>query len=679
MCFRYVYTLSVRVLYTLLLFWFASPAVHAQSVVVFDDNTEGKLLGQRMQLFEDVSGNMPIEHVAATPLLFKRNLREVPTFSGTKSAIWLKAKIFVSTDDPVFLQLGYTMMDTIELYVFNNDGKLVAKKQAGSLSDISNRDLEGNLPKFKLIKGSLDYYLRVKGTYSIVLPITLKSYNTLHADRLTENLIQGTYIGFAILIVLYTFFLWFSLRDRVYLYYILHIIATAIITLHMGGYTFLFLWPHAPWINMYEPSFFALGVFSALFAMFFLQLETRLPKVDKVLKILIGLNLLVFPLDWLGFHITANYFVQVLIFTGSCTMLAAGFISYRSGFKSARFFLLAWTFFLLGGIITVLQRVGVLPYTYYLSHAWQIGSAIDMVLLSLALADRINILRTEKEKALKQSYDSMRENRELATQQNALLSLRVEERTKEIDEQRKVLELQKGQLEEMNKTKDKIFSVIAHDLRGPLANVSQLAEMMGEEQSLRNDETIAMLKDASKQSFNLLDNLLLWAKAQYGDTAFIKDQIDLHAITESNIQLYHLKAKAKDINVLNQVPGGLLADADATMISTVIRNLISNALKFTLVGGKIIVGGNRNAENNTVSVWVSDSGLGIDPEKLPSIFEAGKNKSVMGTDGETGTGLGLVICKDFVEKNNGSISVKSKKGKGTDFIITLPAFKTPLS
>eukprot|EP01036_Dinobryon_divergens_P052865 gene52865-70679_t len=135
-----------------------------------------------MQLFEDVSGNMPIEHVAATPLLFKRNLREVPTFSGTKSAIWLKAKIFVSTDDPVFLQLGYTMMDTIELYVFNNDGKLVAKKQAGSLSDISNRDLEGNLPKFKLIKGSLDYYLRVKGTYSIVLPITLKSYNTLHAD-----------------------------------------------------------------------------------------------------------------------------------------------------------------------------------------------------------------------------------------------------------------------------------------------------------------------------------------------------------------------------------------------------------------------------------------------------------------------------------------------------------------
>lgn len=668
--------MSARFLYTLLLVWFASIAVQAQSVIVFDDKTEGDLLGPRMQLFEDVSGNMPIEHIAATPLLFKRNLHEVPSFSGTKSAIWLKAKIFVSTDDAVFLQLGYPMMDTIELYIFDESGKPVAKKHAGSLSSINTRDLEGNLPKFKLLKGTYDYYLRVKGSYSIVLPVILKSYNTLHADRLTENLIQGTYIGFAILIILYTFFLWFSLRDKVYLYYILHIIATAIITLHIGGYLFLLAWPHTPWINIYEPSFFALGIFSTLFAMVFLQLETRLPKVDRVLKVMVVINLLVFPLDWLGFHTIANYLVQALVFAGSCIMLIAGYISYSSGFKSARFFMLAWTFFLIGGIITILQRVGAVPYTYYLSHAWQIGSAMDMVLLSLALADRINILRTEKENALKQSYDSMRENRELATQQNALLSLRVEERTKEIDEQRKTLESQKGQLEEMNKTKDKIFSVIAHDLRGPLANVSQLAEMMGHEEGLRNDETIAMLKDASKQSFNLLDNLLLWAKAQYGDTAFLKDKIDLHAITESNIKLYYLKAKAKDIIVLNQVPEGLLADADGTMISTVIRNLISNALKFTLVGGKITIGGKKNIETNTVSVWVSDSGLGIDPEKLPSIFEAGKNKSVMGTDGETGTGLGLVICKDFVEKNNGSISVQSKKGKGTEFTITLPVFKT---
>ncbi len=299
-----------------------------------------------MQLFEDVSGNMPIEHIAATPLLFKRNLREVPAFSGTKSAIWLKAKIFISTDDAVFLQLGYAMMDTIELYVYDETGKQVAKKHAGSLSNINTRDLEGNLPKFKLLPGSYDYYLRVKGSYSIVLPITLKSYNTLHADRLTENLVQGAYIGFAILIILYTFFLWFSLRDKVYLYYILHIIATAIITLHIGGYMFLLAWPHAPWLNIYEPSFFALGIFSTLFAMVFLQLETRLPKVDKVLKILVAVNLLVFPLDWLGFHSLANYIVQTLIFVNSCIMLVAGYISYRNGFKSARFFMLAWTFFL---------------------------------------------------------------------------------------------------------------------------------------------------------------------------------------------------------------------------------------------------------------------------------------------------------------------------------------------
>lgn len=121
------------------------------------------------------------------------------------------------------------------------------------------------------------------------------------------------------------------------------------------------------------------------------------------------------------------------------------------------------------------------------------------------------------------------------------------------------------------------------------------------------------------------------------------------------------------------MPEGLLADADSTMIDTVVRNLVSNALKFTLVGGKIEVGGKHN-QDNTVSVWVKDSGLGIAPDKLLSIFEAGKNKSVMGTDGETGTGLGLVICKDFVEKNKGTITVTSKQGKGTTFTIVLPAY-----
>jgi two-component system, sensor histidine kinase LadS len=661
-------------IYISFLVLFACLRLQGQGVIIFNKEIESKPIAGQFFIYEDYSGAKGISEILGASNIFRYNKEIIPHYAATKSAIWFKGNILVETEDPVYMQFSYPMIDSIELFIVNSANVVVAHKVAGAFIPIDKRELGSNFPKFRIKQGQYQYYIRVKGTYTIQLPIKLKSYQTLFQDRISENITQGAYMGFALLIILYTFFLWVSLRDKLYLYYILHIIATALITLHIGGYTFLLLWPQVPAINYYEPSILALSTFSTAFAIVFLETRTKLKKLHFWLVASVFINIVVVPLDIFGAHQFANFFVQVNLILSCLLMLAGGLISYKMGFKSARFFLVAWSVFLVGVIITTLQRVGILPYEYFFIHASQIGSAIDMVLLSLALADRINLLQYEKEKALEANVNNLRENRELVRQQNALLSLRVDERTKELNDQRQTLEQQKGQLEEMNKTKDKIFSVIAHDLRGPLANVSQLTDMMGEDSSLRNNETIAMLKDAAKQSFNLLDNLLLWAKAQYGDSEFAKGKVDLHKLVDNTKQLYYLKTRAKVIEIENNIPNNLFANADATMIDTVVRNLVSNALKFTLVGGKIEVGGNENKQTNTVCIWVKDSGLGISPDKLPAIFEAGKNKSVMGTDGETGTGLGLVICKDFVEKNNGTITVTSKQGQGTIFTVWLPAF-----
>lgn len=626
-----------------------------------------------MYIYNDETGVATINNIIEEKDKFVPNKALVPSYLTTENAVWLKADIRIETSEPVYLQIDFPNIDTIELFVVGNDGEIVGHKISGALVPMKNRELPGNYPKFQLQKGLYTYYIRAKSTFSLRLPVKILSLKKLYKSSLNENVWQGTYLGLAVLILLYSFFLLISLREVVYFFFSLQVIAIVLISMHTHGYTSLFLWPNLPEMNMYMPTILALSVTASLFAIYFLDTATKFKTLHKWLLLSIFLKVLFVPVDWLGYHRTAFLLILATYFFGGLLLTIAGFVAYKKGMKPARFYALACFIVFLGFIIKVAQQQGYLPQNFVFVNSVSLSSAIGLVLLLMALADRINILSTERREAKEAAYRRLTETDEMVRKQNALLSLKVEERTREINDQKGKLEDQKKQLEGLNATKDKIFSVIAHDLRGPLGNVSQLALMMAEDKNLRNEETIALLNDASKRSFDLLDSLLLWARAQFGESDFQKSQVNLRELSENIIKLYHLKIKAKDIKVTNKVPEMLMANADKEMIATVVRNLVSNALKFTLVGGEIEVGGKANTIDKEVSLWVRDSGLGIPPEKMAAIFEAGKNKSVMGTDGETGTGLGLVICKDFVEKNGGSISVESKLGKGTEFTITLPS------
>lgn len=649
--------------------------LNAQPTIIFNKTVEEQLLAGRMYIYEDESGVASFNEVTSLPNNFIPNINSVPHFTNTKAAIWLKTNINIENDEPTYLEICYPMMDSVQLFTVGSNGRVINQKTIGSLIPISQRDIESNSLKFKLSKGQYTYYIRAKSTYSLQLPIRIKTFSTISKDSLTENIFQGIYFGFAILIILYTLFLWVAFRDKVFGLYTLHISATAIKALFFGGYAYLLFWSNNSWINLYEPTIFGTGIFSIVFAIVFLETKTQFKTLHKWLIALIIVNLFVFPLDWLGYHLIANRLVQIIGLTASLSMLVGGIVTYKRGFKPARFFLIAWSFFLVGILITILQRIGILPYNYYILHAAQIGSAIEIILLSFALADRIDIKRNETEKSKQETFKRIAQSEEFMRQQNTLLSVKVEERSREMREQTQVLGKQKEELEGLNTTKDKILSVIAHDLRGPLSNISQLANMMSDDKNLCNEETIGLLKDASKRSFDLLDSLLHWAKAQFGETEYNLSKVNLRSLANGTIDLYYLKAKAKEISIENNIPESLYANADADMINTVVRNLISNALKFTIVGGEIKLSGKEDKENETVTLQVEDSGLGIAPEKLDNIFDAGKNKSATGTDGETGTGLGLVICKDFIEKNNGTISVSSNLGRGTKFTITLPLYE----
>ena len=239
---------------------------------------------------------------------------------------------------------------------------------------------------------------------------------------------------------------------------------------------------------------------------------------------------------------------------------------------------------------------------------------------------------------------------------------------------------QSKELIELNATKDKFFSIIAHDLRGPLGNFMVLTEMMADEpQNLTTDETKGFmldLKHTSRNIYNLLENLLEWSRMQRGQTAFKPQTIALTEVVADCVKLVAESARKKTIGIAISIPFGTEVFADNNMLQCIIRNLVSNAIKFTRHGGSITLSA-KPTTNGLIEIAVKDTGIGIKPEMVDNLFRYDVNTNRNGTDDEPSTGLGLLLCKEFVEKHGGKIRVESgtdaKSGEtGSTFFFTIP-------
>lgn len=232
----------------------------------------------------------------------------------------------------------------------------------------------------------------------------------------------------------------------------------------------------------------------------------------------------------------------------------------------------------------------------------------------------------------------------------------------------------KEKLEESNREKDKFFSIIAHDLKSPFSGFLGIAEMLSMDiESFSKEELVdiaKMLKESAQNVYKLIENLLEWSRVQRGMIPFQPDKYNLRYIVEQVQSLQKVNIDKKEIDFQNFIPEDCEVVCDENMLSTVFRNLISNAVKFTPRGGKIIV--SANVQDNYWVVTVEDSGIGIPKDMLPVLFKVGAKTSRPGTEGESSTGLGLVLCKEYIERHKGKIWVESEEGKGTKFFFTLP-------
>jgi signal transduction histidine kinase len=278
-----------------------------------------------------------------------------------------------------------------------------------------------------------------------------------------------------------------------------------------------------------------------------------------------------------------------------------------------------------------------------------------------------NKILTQRQTRIEEYAENLEKSNELLTIKQNL-----------IEKQANQLKHTNQQLSESNLTKDRFFSIIAHDIRNPFHVIRGFADILINDYRIlpfeKIDRFLHLIYTSSSNGINLVDNLLQWSHAQTGHIAFDPANIKLAAVAQETVNLLEGNAHQKNIKIQQFIGEDIIVHADENMLNAIFRNLVSNAIKFTPENGNVTL--KSTVSGQQVEVTIADSGLGIAPANQALLFNIVTNKSTKGTSNEPGTGLGLVLCKEFIDLHNGKIWVESVEGKGSKFKFTLPFYQT---
>jgi signal transduction histidine kinase len=265
-------------------------------------------------------------------------------------------------------------------------------------------------------------------------------------------------------------------------------------------------------------------------------------------------------------------------------------------------------------------------------------------------------------------------NKKKANEELQSKNEKINQQHKQLEEAMSDLQEKEKGLIEANITKDKFFSIIAHDLKNPLHAIVLSSDLLlNRFKSMTGEQLVDLINSINKAGLhlsNLLENLLNWARAQSNKINVAAEYFEINDVLDNVIGLQNVNAEEKSVKIINNLEAKHVVFFDKNMLKTVLRNLISNAIKFSFAQSSIVISAEK--QNSLLKLSISDSGVGMKPEDIDKLFRIDVHHSTKGTNAESGTGLGLLLCKDFVEMNGGSIKVESTFGEGTTFTIFLP-------
>jgi signal transduction histidine kinase len=559
--------------------------------------------------------------------------------------------------------------------------------------------------------------MKIRSNKQLIVPISINSGQDFLQFISKTDIFSGLYIGIMIVMILYNLFIYFSAKDRQYLYYVNYIFWVLMAQATLLGFTNRFVFTNSEsWINKNMLSFFGAmsGIATIMFVKYFLQTAKFTTKLNRVLNFIIIADVISILFLLFGFDIVSYNIVNSIAGIGALVILITAIVIYPKTKTAAFYFLVAWSVFLVSVLIFVLKDASVFPYNFFTVHSVQIGSSFEAILLSFALADRINTLKKEKDQSRLAALRIAKENSHIIKQQNVVLERKVKERTEELEQKNETLnvtlnDLQEAQMQLVESEKmaslGQLTAGIAHEINNPInfvtgnigplkRDVSALLDTISmlesfNEQDLSKEEKaqkIQQFKDdldfdylkmeinhllkgiheGATRTAEIVKSLRIFSRLDEDD---IK-QADLNEGLESTLII--INNMLSKINVVKRYGTLPLVNCYPGKLNQVFLNIISNAVyaihqKFNdSEGGELII--ETKMDHNKVYISIADNGTGMTEETKRKMFDPFYTTKDVGQ----GTGLGMSIAFNTIQKHDGVMQVETEMGKGSVFNIILP-------
>jgi signal transduction histidine kinase len=689
-----------------------TPALPILPAMRLAPTTQTLHIGLLVEYYEDASGQLTLADMLSPKApLFLSSKQEQLSFGFSRSAYWVRFSLqnMAPKVNDWLLEIPYPPLDVVEYSWF--DGTRWQTRRYGDLQPFGEREVFHRHIVVPLnVPDSLprQFFLRIHTQSSVQIPLIVGRTHALYREHLMEEITYGLFYGGLLVMIFYNLFIVLSLRSPTYVYYVAYIAAVTLYYLALNGHGYQYVWSWSPWFaNTVHP--FALGCATtglALFTMSFLDAKHYVSWLALLLRalVVVGLGIVLggFVVPYRVMVVVAALVALVLVVAA----LAGGVIAWRRGHRAARYFVVAMAVFVLGAAAFSLKTLGVLPANVLTNRAMELGSLLEVVLLSFALADRYRTLRLEKEAAQAESLRLQAEINETLEQKVHLRTQELEASTHEIvrqmeilDEQANEIEIANSALQErnmalatLNEEKNQLLGIVAHDLKNPLTTIIMNASMVRSYKDRISMEQMQHLAERIEVTAGRMHEIilkLLDAKAiEEGKLVLRCEDIPVEPLLKELAEEYSKRAAQKNIrlHIVCSAPNATLF-ADRHCLMEVLENLLSNAIKFSPTGKQVwlkLVDGDAPDSPQQPSVprttlAVQDEGPGLSDEDKKQLFGKFARLSAQPTGGEHSTGLGLSIVKAMVEAMDGSVWCESTVGNGATFYVALPQQRSTIT